>query len=197
MSNAEVKVWDLFVRIFHWTLVIAFTVAYLTGDDAGRVHEWSGYAVLALISARFFWGFVGPRHARFADFVYGPSVILRYSVGLLTGHPTRYLGHNPLGGLMVVALLTLLLLTSVTGIIALAPGTSVSVSPVATAQANDEDRKHKRKKESVAEELHEVVADATLFLVGLHILGVFVSGWRHRENLVAAMFTGRKRANPP
>ncbi len=199
MNTDQIEVWDIFVRVFHWTLVIAFAIAYLTGDDGGRAHEWSGYVVLALVGARILWGFIGSRHARFADFVYGPSTMVRYSVGLLTGHPQRYLGHNPLGGLMVVALLALLLATSVTGILALAPSPAVSTSLVSSAQANDEDRNERRtgknEREGVVTELHEILANATLVLVGLHIVGVLLGSWRHRENLVAAMFTGRKRAD--
>lgn len=201
VNTDQVEVWDIFVRILHWTLVIAFTIAYLTGDDGGRTHEWSGYVVLALVAARILWGFIGSRHARFADFVYGPPVILRYTIGLLTGHPRRYLGHNPLGGLMVVALLGLLLATSVTGILSLAPSPTASAGPISPAQANGENRREKRvrnnDREGVAKEIHEALAEATLALVGLHILGVVLGSWRHRENLIAAMFTGRKRAGPP
>lgn len=201
MRTNQIEVWDIFVRIFHWTLVIAFTIAYLTGDDGGRMHEWSGYVVLSLVGARILWGFIGSRHARFADFVYGPSVILRYTVGLLTGHPQRYVGHNPLGGLMVVALLVLLLVTSVTGILSLAPSPAISASLVSPAQANGDNRRERRarnnEREGMAKELHETLAEATLVLVGLHIFGVLLGSWRHRENLVAAMFTGRKRADPP
>lgn len=194
MNTNQIEVWDIFVRIFHWTLVIVFALAYLTGDDGGRVHEWAGYAVLALVGARILWGYVGTRYARFADFVYGPPVILRYTVGLLTGHPQRYLGHNPLGGLMVVALLALLLATSVTGILSLPPSPATSASLVSPAHANgDEQRVRKNEQEGMAKELHEALAEATLVLVGLHIFGVLLGSWRHRENLVAAMFTGRKR----
>jgi len=200
METHQTKVWDILVRFIHWSLVVIFTVAYVTGDDGGTVHEWSGYAVLALVSTRILWGFIGTRHARFADFVYGPSVILRYTVGLLTGHPQRYLGHNPLGGLMVVALLVLLLATSVTGVLSLEPSpASASFSPLTTASANGDDRherrKHEKDNDSIVSELHEALAEFTLVIVILHILGVLLASWLHRENLVAAMFTGRKRTD--
>jgi cytochrome b len=195
MTTAQTKVWDLFVRMFHWTLVIGFAVAYVTGDDAEALHEWSGYAVLGLILARTVWGFVGSRHARFADFVYGPSAIVRYTFGLLTGHPRRYLGHNPLGGLMVVALLTLLFAVSISGILALESPPLSAAAVVTPAYANgsevDDDRHDEA--EGWMTELHEALAEFTLVLVVLHIAGVLLGSWLHRENLIAAMFTGRKR----
>ena len=191
MTDLHVKVWDPFVRLFHWTLVVGFTIAYLSGDDAGTIHEWSGYAVLGLVSARTVWGFIGTRYARFADFVCRPSTVRRYVISLLTGHPQRYLGHNPLGGMMVVALLVMLALVSVTGILALEPSPVSAVAVVATAQANGEDERDDG--DGWISEVHEALAEFTLVLVMIHIAGVLIGSLLERENLVAAMITGRKR----
>ena len=98
-----VYVWDLFVRLFHWTLVVGFTVAYFT-EDPLIVHVWAGYVVGALIVARVVWGLIGPRYARFSDFVYGPVATLRYVRDLILLRSPRYLGHSPGGGAMVVLL---------------------------------------------------------------------------------------------
>ena len=111
-----VKVWDSLVRLFHWSLVIGFTVAYLSGEDESALHINAGYVVLGLILFRLVWGFVGTKHARFADFIYRPSTVIDYTRDLLARRPQHYYGHNPLGGLMVIALLLGLLGTSVSGL---------------------------------------------------------------------------------
>src|SRR6516225_913520 len=112
---ATVKVWDLFVRIFHWSVVVLFAIAYVTGDEVQRVHIIAGYVVAALVALRIVWGLVGPRHARFADFVRAPREVLTYFRDVLLLRAQRYIGHNPAGGLMVVALLVMLTVTSVSG----------------------------------------------------------------------------------
>jgi cytochrome b len=210
-----VKVWDPVVRLFHWSLVIGFTVAYLSGEDESALHINAGYVVLGLILFRLVWGFVGTKHARFADFIYRPSTVIDYTRDLLARRPQHYYGHNPLGGLMVIALLLGLLGTSVSGLALYAvkenagPLAGIVVANTApsadfllrTAQA-DEDRhegeKHRAGTESAAEEtweeVHEVLANFTLTLVFLHIAGVILGSIVHRENLVRAMITGRKPA---
>ena len=112
----EIKVWDPLVRLFHWSLVATFTIAWLTGDEESRLHELAGYAVIGLVLIRIAWGFVGTRYARFSDFVYRPSVALSYARDLTLGKSKRYLGHNPLGGVMVLALLASLLAAGITGL---------------------------------------------------------------------------------
>ena len=96
--NKNIRVWDPLVRIFHWSLVLAFTVAYVTGDDENSVHVYAGYAVLGLISFRVFWGLVGSKYALFSDFIYSPTTVFRYLKGLFSCNPKHYIGHNPAGG---------------------------------------------------------------------------------------------------
>lgn len=203
LMPGEIKVWDWFVRAFHWSLVASFAVAYVTGDEESRLHVWSGYAILALLAARVVWGFIGTRHARFSDFVFPPRVIARYAMAMLTFRARRYLGHNPLGGAMVITLLVCLSLTGATGYLLLpadAPNANRSaatgIAPISTAHANGrENRKHDND-DGLLKELHEALAELSLILVFLHVAGVLASSLVHRENLVRAMITGRKRAGP-
>lgn len=201
-TATEVKVWDPLVRLFHWSLVIAFATAYLTGDEESAVHDWAGYVVLGLVAFRILWGFVGTRHARFADFVYGPRTVLGYARDFVTGRARRYLGHNPLGGVMILALLASLTATGVTGwqleqaekaehAAATNTPTLTALLPIATAHADD-DNDEGGTGDDALEELHEFFAHLTLLLVVLHVAGVIAGSLLHRENLVRAMFTGRK-----
>lgn len=210
----QVKVWDPLVRTFHWSLVFLFTLAYVTGDDAATAHIWSGYIVLALLLLRVLWGLFGTQHARFSDFVYPVSVILDYAKDMLLGRARRYLGHNPLGGAMIVIMLVVLLLTCTTGIVAQrVDQQSVALSPAQPAIAAmdlvpaawaDDDRfenrearthdKEARKRNKALRETHEFFANLMLLLVVMHISGVLLGSLMHRENLVRAMLNGRKRA---
>jgi len=173
-----VKVWDRFVRIAHWTLVTCVLTAWLTGElksDSGQLlHEWLGYAALAVIAARLVWGFIGQRYARFSQFIAGPAPTLAYACTVVRGREPRYLGHNPLGGWMIVALLVTATAASLTGWLSVTD----RFWGVAWVQ-----------------ETHEVLSNALITLAVLHVVGVVVTSVRHRENLVAAMWTGVKR--PP
>ncbi len=169
---AKVKVWDLFVRTFHWSLVGLVVFAFLTAEDLTKAHIITGYAVLALIGSRILWGFVGTKHARFSDFVYGPKAVAAYLRDLKRFKAPRMLGHNPLGGIMVLALLVALTVTGITGYLAI------------RNPAEDD----------WLEEIHEAAANGTLLLIALHVAGVVFSSLAEGENLIRAMITGRKRA---
>ncbi len=195
-TDKEVKVWDPLIRIFHWTLVIGFTVAYLTGDELTTIHIWSGYLIAGLLLVRLLWGFIGTKHARFRDFIYPPREVAAYLKSLVSGKSRRYLGHNPAGGVMVLLLLTSLVLTTGSGLMML-QSTQGSLIPPPVSQsgwfADDDDE---FEGSEVLEEVHEFFANLTLLLVILHIAGVVVSSRLHHENLVRAMITGKKPLHP-
>lgn len=173
---ATVRVWDPLVRLFHWSLVGLFAFAFLTGDSLDRPHEFAGYAIAALIAMRVIWGLAGPRYARFSSFLYRPSTVAGFLRDTLRLKARRYLGHNPAGGLMVIALLIALVVILATGLMMTADAFAGS---------------------GWIEDVHEASAFAALGLVALHICGVIVAGFEHGENLVRAMITGRKRAAGP
>jgi len=197
----EVKVWDIVVRVGHWSLVALFAVAYLSGEvEVETLHAWAGYAVLGIVAFRILWGFVGTKHARFSDFVFGWRATAAYARSLLSFRPKHYLGHNPLGGWMVVGLLAMLLAVCWSGLELyategkgpLAAGPTPVIS-LAVANGREGDGGDERKGESVWEDVHEALASFGLLLVFLHVGGVLVASVLHRENLVRAMITGRKR----
>ena len=197
-------IWDPLVRIGHWTLVIAFFTAYLSGDDLFNIHKWAGYVVAGYVLVRIVWGLIGTRHARFTNFVRGPGAVLGYLRGLFTGNVKDYAGHNPAGGAMVVALLFSLLVTTGSGMALYAVEdnagplagivTEETFAPMASAFG--EEGEHGRDEESGAEELLEGVHKAfvyiTLALIGLHLAGVVASSLAHKQNLARAMVTGRE-----
>ncbi len=172
------------MRVFHWTLVSAFAVAYLTEDDLLTVHVWAGYIVGVLIIARLLWGFVGPHHARFSDFVYAPATTLRCMRDLILFRAERHLGHSPGGGAMVVLLLVLLTLTVATGLVVY--GGDQQAGPLAGMFTRDTGE--------AVEGVHEVLANITLAFVFVHIAAVVLASFVHRENLVRALITGNKRS---
>jgi cytochrome b len=175
-TAAGVRVWDPLVRILHWMLAGGVLVAYATGDHGGRWHEAIGYVALAAAAARILWGFAGSVHARFGDFVPGPARLAAYLRELLAGREPRYVGHNPLGGAWIVLMLALVVAAGGTGWMLSALG---------------EEGHH------WLEELHEGIAGTLLAAAAVHVAGVVWESLRHRENLVRAMFTGRKRAPAP
>lgn len=194
-SNSNlVRVWDAFVRTGHWVLVVAYFTAYFTEDHLLSVHVWAGYVVGAIVVARVAWGFMGTTHARFRDFLYGPGAALRYFGNLLRGKSRRYLGHSPAGGIMVVLLLLGLAAVTWSGLMVYAydqqagPLARFVVSPDALPADEFEALEH------YWEETHELLVNVTLLLVALHIAGVLLASFVHKENLVRAMFTGKKRA---
>ena len=161
------------MRCLHWMLAGAIAAAWLTSSRIGPAHEYLGYATLAIVLARLAWGFAGNRYARFAQFVRPPAPTLRYLRAVTGGRAARHLGHNPLGGWMVVALLGCVALVGATGWIATTDLLWGYAWPVL---------------------LHEALAWLLVALIALHLAGVVFTSWQHRENLVAAMFTGNKPA---
>ncbi|MDA0369205.1 MAG: cytochrome b/b6 domain-containing protein [Proteobacteria bacterium] len=220
--DERVKVWDRFVRLAHWALVAAFTVAFLTEDDAMSLHAWAGYVVGGIVVLRVVWGFIGPEHARFSDFLYRPGVVIGYLLALVRLRGRRYLGHSPAGGVMIIVLLAALAGTTGTGIwlYGAADGRgplaslATSMEPAAPIQGegreidgdddeydtDDDDRRdtrngdsHDGRDDNALKEIHELLANLTLLLIILHVGGVLLASFAHRENLPRAMITGTKR----
>lgn len=198
--STEITVWDPLIRLFHWILAAAFCIAYFTqgewfeniqdrldGEWLQTVHVWAGYTIAGLLLFRLLWGFVGPRHARFADFVRGPSATLSYLKQVLTLRAPRHLGHNPAGGAMIVILL-LSLTTAVTAGLLLY-GADKGLGPLAGLLAGSSENTIRS-----IQEIHEFFANFTLVLIAGHLIGVVWESLLHRENLARAMVTGRKRA---
>ncbi len=187
MSNTkEVRVWDPLIRFFHWALLGSFIVTYLSGDEFMALHEWAGYSIAALLVVRLIWGVVGTRYSRFADFVRSPSEIKQYLQDIMSFRARRYLGHNPAGGAMVIALLFSLSLAVLTGMAAY--GSTEALGPFAGLFSGLGEEGA-----DVLEELHEIFANAVLFLIGAHVLGVLFASVQHQENLVESMWTGFKK----
>lgn len=184
----RVRVWDPLVRLFHWSLVAAFATAYIVEDHLLDVHVWAGYLVLTLIAVRVVWGFIGTRHARFTDFVRGPRQVLAYVGDALRMRAPRFLGHNPAGGAMVVALLLLVTATGLSGM-ALYGAEELS-GPLAGLMSGLPGFWGE-----ALEETHEVLANLTLVFIVAHVAGVIFSSLSHQENLARAMVTGWKRRN--
>jgi len=198
----ENRIWDIFVRVFHWSLVIFFSVAYISGDDGSTIHVYSGYVVLGLISARVIWGLVGTKYARFSNFVCNKARVITYLKSLLTGKPEYYPGHNPAAGWMVIALIVSLFLTTLSGLQLYAVEQGLGpfannfpeVQIISTAIADSNEHGDSGGFWSgFWEAIHEAFANFTLLLVLIHISGVLLSSLLHRENLIKAMITGNKR----
>ena len=191
---AEVRVWDPFIRVFHWLLAMTVLVDWFT-DEPRWMHVWLGYLAATLVILRVLWGFIGSEYARFANFVRGPGQVLNYLVGLLRFSSRRYLGHSPAGGAMVVALLIMVAATAGTGMINLAQ--DEGAGPLASVIAKVERPARvpgQRRPPLVSKQVHEMTANITLVLFVLHVCGVALASFAHKENLVSAMITGRKRA---
>ena len=164
-------VWDLFVRVFHWSLVVCIGVNYFVLDDGETLHQWIGYAASALVVARTVWGFVGTPHARFSDFFPTPARLSAHLRGLAAGRPVHHWGHNPMGALMMLALMGLVLGLGLTG----------------WMQTLD-----RFFGEEWLQELHEVLGGVLIAFAGLHAASAIVMGRLERTRLVKAMFTGTK-----
>ena len=214
-EKKQVVVWDGFIRFFHWSLLLLFFVAYVTGDDKGPLHRYVGYALLLLVIARICWGFWGTKHALFSDFICSPAKGLNYLKELMIGKPKHYIGHNPAAAWMILLLLTSSTITCLTGYAAHTVkkgmnsiGSGNTISIVGAAYADDDknelhEGKHKGRgrhnggergdeSDSVWSGIHEMSAQFMLILVCLHIVGVAASSKVHNENLVKGIITGKK-----
>lgn len=171
-DSQDLRVWDLFVRLVHWSLVLSFAVAWVTGGRWDDPHLAAGYAIVTLVSMGIVWGFVGPQHARFASFVVAPAIVIRFLLQTLTLRAPRHIGHNPAGGAMVLALLATLLVVCASG--------AIMTTDIFRAS-------------ELIEDVHEAASTFALIRVGLLVAGVAFASVEHGENLVRSMITGRKR----
>lgn len=171
----QTLVWDVPVRVFHWLMVVSFAGAYLTAESERwrLIHVTLGYTMGGLVAFRIVWGFVGSRYALFSNFVRGANSVKFYLKSLRTNHPEHHVGHNPAGAVAIVLLLLFTMVIVASGFVIY----------------NDMGG-------HFFEELHELSANLMLLIIVIHVAGVFVSSWLHRENLVRAMVTGKK-ATPP
>lgn len=186
MHNDLVRVWDPLVRIFHWGLIAAFATAYVTQEQEYDLHLLAGYSVLGLVSFRILWGFIGPRYARFGTFVRGPGHLLSYVSALARGRAPRFAGHNPAGGVMILLLLLVMLVITLSGIAL--DGAENRAGPLGGTNLFLYGGSIKA--------VHDTASDLAMLLILAHVLGVAHASFVHRENLVWAMITGRKRCEP-
>ena len=172
-TSMNQPVWDRFVRLFHWSLVSCVVLNQFVLEAGETPHEWVGYTASALVLARIVWGFVGSRYARFSDFFPTPARLAHHVRALARGEHPQYAGHNPLGAVMMLALMGLILSLGVTG----------------WMQTTDT-----WFGEEWLMELHEWLANGLLLAAGLHAAAAIVMGRLERVHLVRAMITGVKRS---
>jgi len=214
--GSTVRVWSPLIRIVHWTLVAAFAIAWLTEEETLQAHVWAGYAAAAAVTVRVVWGLVGPHPDRFAGFLRPPGEVLQYLREAVSLRSRRHVGHSPAGAAMAVALLVSMLMTTATGMVTLAQSRDAGplapwfgrgagqagLTLVAPARADGGEREEEGDQreggegESAMQDIHEAFAYFTLMLMLLHVGGVLLASVAHRENLVASMITGDKRADP-
>ena len=187
MSEEKRLVWDLPLRLFHWLLVLCMTASWITADPGGtsmQIHMYFGYTTIGLLLFRIIWGFIGPRHARFSSFLQGPSGIWRYAKSLAAGTMIQTVGHNPLGGIMVIVMLVLVGAQAATGLFAsddiLWSGPYNGAVSAATADK--------------LTSFHDLNFNVILAAVALHIMAVAFYFLVKKQNLIGAMFHGKKLA---
>ena len=171
MSSNKIHVWDPLVRLLHWTLATSTTIAFFTHKGPEWLHFLSGYTALAVAIIRIFVGFTGSHYARFKEFVTGPRTALSYVTDLIKNREKHFIGHNPLGGYMILLLLM-----------------SVLISGTAGSLLNTD----RLFGDEFVEDIHTFFSYLIVPLVALHICGVVFTSIRQRENLVVAMITGEK-----
>lgn len=184
----KVKIWDLPVRIFHWSLLLLFITAYITnalGTNYFKYHLWSGYAMIVLVSFRILWGFVGTYHARFSNFIHNPITTIKYAASVVKRKDTHYLGHNPLGAVMVVFLLSALFIQAATGLFS--NDEIFNLGPL-YGYINNE-------LSLTFTSIHRKLFYWILAAVILHIIAVYLHVILKRDNIVKAMITGNKNTS--
>lgn len=182
-STDTVKVWDPLIRVFHWSLVLSFFVAYITEDDWINLHVAAGYAVAMLVVFRLVWGVIGTPYARFTRFVKSPAQVLAYLKQMMKFDVPHYLGHNPAAAAMIISLILSIIAVSISGMSIIATQGQGPLAGTFFAALNAE----------WMEEIHEFFANFTLLLVFMHVVGVLFSSMLESENLVRAMITGYKK----
>lgn len=174
MKNTSAKpvlVWDLVLRTCHWSIAAIIIINAFIIDDGKRIHEWLGYAVLLIIAIRMIWGFIGTPHARYADFIPSFASLRTYIAALLKSRAPRYIGHNPLGVVMMIALIFTTIACCITG----------------WMQTLD-----RFWGEEWLQNIHELTSDFILYLAALHVFAAIFESVRHKENLIKSMITGLK-----
>jgi cytochrome b len=185
-SSRIVLVWDLPTRLFHWLLVIFVIISFVTAKIGGNMmqyHKLSGFAILVLVLFRLIWGFIGSRQSRFLTFVKAPFAVMRYAMTLLRRNSAHDLGHNPLGGWSIIAMLFILLLQAATGLFA--------NDDIAT-----EGPLYEWVSKATSDQLtriHRLNQEVIIALVSIHVLAVLFYFFYQRENLIKPMITGGKR----
>jgi cytochrome b len=185
-AGSTLRVWDVPVRLFHWALVALIFTSWLTSEIGGNAmtyHMWSGYTILTLVTFRILWGCAGSQNARFRDFVYGPGAVLRYARDLRRPDAKFYAGHNPMGGWSVVCLLSSVLLQATTGLFA---NDDIATEGPLAGMVSEETS-------ALLTTIHGYNFYVLLTLICLHVAAVLFYLLVKKENLIGAMFTGRKR----
>jgi cytochrome b len=185
-DRRPVRVWDAPTRLFHWALVALVAVSVGTGKNGGltamEVHMVVGHAILALVLFRVVWGFVGSTHSRFADFVHGVPTVWRYARNLFGSGYRAPIGHNPMGGWVVVVILAVLTTQATTGLFA---NDDVFVEGPLAAKVTKETS-------DILTWVHHQAAHVMVILVGLHVVAALTYLLVKKENLILPMITGIK-----
>ena len=185
-AGRSVRVWDVPVRVFHWVLAALVLTSWVTSEIGGNAmtyHMWSGYAILTLVVSRIVWGFVGSEHARFRGFLHGPRAIASHASGLFGSKSRYYVGHNPLGGVSVLLMLASLLLQAGTGLFA---NDDIATEGPLTYLVSGATS-------SLLTTIHRYNFYVLVALIAIHLAAALYYLIVKRENLIGAMFTGRKR----
>ncbi|ABK42843.1 cytochrome B561 [Magnetococcus marinus MC-1] len=186
-ENQTLPVWDLWIRLFHASLILLVLTALLSEDEWLKIHVVAGFGLCGLLLFRLIWGFIGSQHARFRDFIYPPKQVIAYLRTLYQGNPPHHLGHNPAGGMMVLLLLITLTLLGLSGLLTLGASQETGLLHNMAAALPPSTVKP-------IESLHEGLGELLWALIALHLGGVLLGMWQHKENLIKSMIHGNKQA---